>query len=238
MKNEKRFEKSSLSVKKLFEKVAFSYDLQNSVLSMGCDIAWRKKLAEMLEIPFNGLILDAATGTAEVALSIERRHPESRIIGLDFSPSMLEIGNKKIMSAGRTKNVILSAGDICNLPFKDSLFDAVTISFGIRNVDNRPKGIMEFYRVLKPGGKLYIMEFAYPDNRFMKSLYSFYFRHILPPVGNFIARTPGAYNYLVESVDGFPAPEKFTGELASAGFGKLEVYDLTFGIARIYRGVK
>ena len=238
MKKEKQFQKSSHSVKKLFEKVAFSYDLQNSVLSMGRDIAWRKKLAAILDIPSDGIILDAATGTAEVAMEIKRQCPGSRIIGVDFSPSMLEIGIKKIRSASKNDSMLLSAGDICDLPFEDNMFDAITISFGIRNVENRPKGIMEFYRVLKPGGKLFVMEFAYPDNLIMKYLYSFYFRYVLPPVGNFIARTPGAYDYLVESVDGFPAPEKFIEELCYAGFGNTLIHDLTFGIARIYRGVK
>ncbi len=237
MKKKKQFEKSTYSVKKLFEKVAFSYDLQNSVLSMGMDIAWRKKLAAILDVPSDGLVLDAATGTAEVALEIKKQHPGNRIIGIDFSPSMLEIGVKKIRAAG-TEGMLLSAADICNLPFEDNRFHAITISFGIRNVENRPKGIMEFYRVLRPGGLLYVMEFAYPDNRFIKSLYSFYFRNILPPVGNFIARTPGSYDYLVESVDGFPSPENFMGELSLAGFKKIEVFNLTFGIARIYRGVR
>jgi demethylmenaquinone methyltransferase / 2-methoxy-6-polyprenyl-1,4-benzoquinol methylase len=238
MKKEKKFEKNTSSVKKLFEKVAFSYDLQNSVLSMGQDIAWRKRLAALLDVPSDGLILDAATGTAEVALEIERQHPGTRIIGVDFSPSMLEVGIKKIRNTANKNNMLLAAGDICCLPFDDMLFDAITISFGIRNVENRSKGIMEFYRVLKPGGKLYIMEFAYPDNPVMKSLYSFYFRYILPPLGNFIARTPGSYNYLVESVDGFPSPENFMDELSSAGFREVEVFNLTFGIARIYRGIK
>lgn len=238
MKREKRFEKSSPSVKTLFEKVAFSYDLQNSILSMGRDIAWRKRLAAILDIPSDGLVLDAATGTAEVALEIKKQHPESRIIGIDFSPSMLEIGVKKIGSSGRINSMLLAAADICTLPFEDNRFDAITISFGIRNVENRPKGIDEFYRVLKPGGKLYVMEFAYPDSRFMRHMYSFYFRYILPPVGNFIARTPGAYDYLVESVDGFPSPEDFTAELAGAGFERTKIHDLTFGIARIYRGIK
>jgi demethylmenaquinone methyltransferase / 2-methoxy-6-polyprenyl-1,4-benzoquinol methylase len=238
MKTEKRFEKSTSSVKKLFKKVAFSYDLQNSVLSMGMDIAWRKKLASVINIPPGGLVLDAATGTAEVALEIYRKHPGSRVIGLDFSPYMLDIGMQKTKRANTWNNILLSAGDICNLPFEANIFDAITISFGIRNVENRQKGVSEFYRVLKPGGQLLIMEFAYPDNRLMKSLYSFYFRYIMPPVGNFIARTPGAYDYLVESVDGFPMPENFVRELASAGFRDFKIHDLTFGIARIYRGGK
>lgn len=238
MTKENRFKKSSASVKKLFEKVAFSYDLQNSVLSMGRDIAWRKRLAAGLEIPPGGLILDAATGTAEVALEISRRHPGCKIIGLDFSPSMLELGIKKIRSSGSRKKVFLSAGDICRLPYNDNMFDAVTISFGIRNVDDRQKGILEFYRVLKPGGRLVIMEFAYPDSRILKPLYSFYFRYIMPPLGNLIALTPGAYNYLVESVDGFPSPGDFNRELSSLGFKQLEISSLTFGIARIYKGIK
>ena len=236
MKAEKHFEKSTWSVKKLFEKVAFSYDLQNSVLSMGMDISWRKKLATIIDVPPGGLILDAATGTAEVAIEIYRQHPESRIIGIDFSPYMLSIGLKKTEAANMWKNIILSVGDICSLPLNDNIFDAITISFGIRNVENRKKGIMEFHRVLKPEGKLYIMEFAYPDNRLMKYLYSFYFRNIMPPIGNFIAKTPGAY--LVESVDGFPAPERFMDELSAAGFKKLSMQNLTFGISRIYRGIK
>ena len=238
MKKGNRFEKSSRSVRKLFDKVAFSYDLQNSVLSMGRDIAWRKRLAGILDIPSGGIILDAATGTAEVALEISKQHPGCKIVGLDFSPSMLELGINKIRSARGKERVILSAGDICHLPFMDDMFDAVTISFGIRNVADRKKGIMEFNRVLKPGGHLFIMEFAYPDSRALKPLYSFYFRYIMPPLGNLIAMTPGAYNYLVETVDGFPSPDDFIRELASLGFKQLEIFDLTFGIARIYKGIK
>lgn len=238
MKKESRFNKNSVSVKKLFKKVAFSYDLQNSILSMRMDIAWRKRLATILKIPADGLVLDAATGTAEVALEIKKQHPGSKVVGLDFTPSMLEIGIKKLRGGGGKESIIFSAGDVCYLPFKDNLFDAVTISFGIRNIENRKRGIMEFGRVLKPGGQLLIMEFGYPDNILLKLLYSFYFRYIMPPLGNIISMTPGAYNYLVESVDDFPPPEDFLGELASAGFNKLEINYLTFGIARIYKGIK
>lgn len=238
MKKENTLNKKSKNIKSLFNKVAFSYDLQNSVLSAGRDIAWRKKLAAILDIPSDGLILDAATGTAEIALEISRRYPESIVVGLDFSISMLEKGIKKAHTAQGKERLILSAGDIHHLPFKDDLFDAVTISFGIRNVENRNKGIREFHRVLKPGGQLLIMEFAYPDNRFLKLLYSFYFRYIMPPLGNIISMTPGAYNYLVDSVDDFPSPDGFIRELTSSGFNKLGIYDLTFGIARIYKGIK
>lgn len=234
----KPFKKNSANIKTLFDKVAFSYDLQNSILSMGRDIAWRKKLATAIDIPSNGLILDAATGTAEVALEIGKKHPGSTVAGLDFSLSMLERGNKKTRDVHGKGRIILSAGDICHLPFKDSLFDAVTISFGIRNVENRKKGIMEFHRVLKSGGQLLIMEFAYPENRFLKLLYTVYFRYIMPPLGNIISMTPGAYNYLVDSVEGFPSPEGFKNELASYGFFNLSIYDLTFGIARLYKGTK
>ncbi len=238
MKKKNILKKSGKNIKALFDKIAFSYDLQNSVLSMGRDIAWRKKLGNLLDTSTDGLILDAATGTAEVALEINRKHPGTKIVGLDFSPSMLGIGIKKIRSAGRMESIMLSAGDVCRLPFKDNMFDAVTISFGIRNVDNRNRGIMEFHRVLKPGGHLLIMEFSYPDNRYLKPLYSFYFRYIMPPLGNIISMTPGAYNYLVASVDDFPSPEGLIGELTSSGFNKPEIYDLTFGIARIYKAIK
>lgn len=238
MNKANRFEKSSRSVRKLFDKVAFSYDLQNSILSLGRDIAWRKKLAAMLDIPSDGIILDAATGTAEVALAISKRHPGCKIVGLDFSPSMLELGLKKVRNLEGNSVLVLSAGDICHLPFQDNLFDTVTISFGIRNVDDRNKGIMEFNRVLKPGGRLFIMEFAYPDSRILKPLYSFYFKYIMPPLGNLIAMTPGAYNYLVTSVDAFPSPDGFARELSSLGFKELKIFNLTFGIARIYKGVK
>jgi demethylmenaquinone methyltransferase/2-methoxy-6-polyprenyl-1,4-benzoquinol methylase len=226
------------AVKAMFETIAPSYDFQNSVLSLRRDIYWRRVLAEGLEIRDGGIVLDVAVGTAEIALAISRRHPRARVVGVDFSPAMLGVGHKKIGIKGFASRISLTAGDGRQLPIASNSVDAVTISFGIRNVEERYLALSEFYRVLKPGGNLYVMEFSYPDQPQLHRLYRFYFDHILPPLGNLLSRTDYAYSYLAESVDSFPDDEGFTAEIAAAGFTDLTIKKLTFGIAKIFRGRK
>lgn len=228
----------SFNIKKLFERIAFSYDMQNSILSMRRDISWRKKLANALQTQGDALILDAATGTAEVAIEICRRRPRARVVGLDFSPQMLKIGLKKTRSRNLAGRIRLSLGDCRHLPLKNDSFDAVTIAFGIRNIADRHLVLTEFRRVLKPGGQLFVMEFDYPDDPLLNIFYRFYFDHILPPLGNWLSGTPHAYTYLVESVKAFPDAKAFLGELASAGFDRLKTWKLTYGITKIYNGTK
>jgi demethylmenaquinone methyltransferase/2-methoxy-6-polyprenyl-1,4-benzoquinol methylase len=228
----------SLNIKRLFERIAFSYDLQNSVLSLRRDVSWRKNLAHAIQSHCDALILDAATGTAEVAMEICRGRPHARVVGVDFSPQMLKIGLKKTKARKLESRIGFSLGDCRHLPLKNDSFDAVTIAFGIRNIEDRHLVLAEFRRVLKPGGQLFVMEFDYPDDPLLSILYRFYFDHILPPLGNWLSRTSYAYTYLVESVKAFPDSKAFLGELASAGFDRLKTWKLTYGIAKIYCGTK
>lgn len=225
-------------VKAMFEEIAFSYDLQNSVLSLRRDVAWRKVLAEMIAAPAGGVVLDVAVGTAEVAQEICRRRPGLSVLGVDFSPAMLRVGHKKIAARGLSGRIALTQGDARALPVRSGSVDAVTISFGIRNIAERVAVLREFVRVLKPGGQVMVMEFGYPRNPVLHRLYRLYFDHVLPPVGNWLSRTDYAYSYLVESVDAFPTEPAFLAEMAEAGLFECAVRDLTFGIAKIYHGRK
>lgn len=230
-------EKASF-IRKMFEDIAFSYDLQNSILSLRRDVAWRKVLVRSLRIPSKCTILDAATGTGEVTIEIVRQKPGVTVVGTDISLRMLAIGGRKVKQRKMENRVHLSLGDCRRLPFPGASFAAVSMAFGIRNIDERMQVLREFLRVLKPGGQLLIMEFGYPEDRLLRMLYELYFNHVLPPLGNWLSRTDYAYSYLVESVQSFPDEEAFLGEIEEAGFTGLSVRKLTFGIARIYSGSK
>lgn len=225
-------------VKRMFDSIAFSYDLQNSILSLGQDIRWRRMLAKSLRFESGPHVLDLATGTGEVAMEICRRHSRARVIGVDFSPGMLAIGRKKIKSRGLEHRIHLLIGDGRRLPFRSAAFDCATISFGIRNIEERRSVLDEMRRVLKEGGQLLIMEFDFPDAPVLNRLYGFYFNHILPPLGNWLSRTNYAYSYLVESVHGFPSDAEFRDEIVEIGFEQVESRSLTLGIAKIYTGIK
>jgi len=226
------------AVKSMFETIAGGYDFQNSCLSLGVDIYWRKVLAGMLQLPLDGLVLDVAVGTSEVAMAICRRHTEARVLGIDFSPAMLAVAQKKISRRGLTSRINLATGDGRRLPVASATVGAVTISFGIRNIEEKALVLAEFYRVLKPGGQLLIMDFSYPEGPLLGPLYRFYLNHILPPLGNFISGTDYAYSYLAESVANFPGDREFLGLIAAAGFHDCGVKKLTFGIAKIFAGRK
>lgn len=226
------------AVKAMFETIAGTYDFQNSFLSLRRDIYWRKALAGAIRLNGPSVVLDVAVGTAEVALEICRQHPRSLVVGIDFSPAMLTVGKRKILVRGAADHIKIAAGDGRWLPVRSTSVDAVTISFGIRNIEERHLALNEFHRVLKPGGQLFIMEFSYPDSLLLGKLYRFYFDHILPPVGNWLSRTDYAYSYLSDSVDTFPDDAEFLEEIGRAGFTRLGVKPLTFGIAKIYYGIK
>ncbi len=222
----------------MFESIAFSYDFQNSVLSMGQDLSWRRVLAKSIRVLDRHLILDMATGTAEVAIEICKHHPRIRVVGMDFSPAMLSIGWRKVRARNLEERIRLSIGDARFLPLKNASFNAVTMAFGIRNIEERRVVLSEFYRILKPGGQLLIMEFGYPDNPILKGLYRLYFDRVLPLLGNWLSRTDYAYTHLVESVRTFPKEEEFLEEIGESGFVQLKVKKLTYGIANIYNGIK
>ncbi|MGD8371200.1 MAG: ubiquinone/menaquinone biosynthesis methyltransferase [Syntrophobacterales bacterium] len=225
-------------VKKMFETIAFSYDFQNSFLSLRRDSYWRRALAQSIQAQGEALVLDVATGTAEVAIEICRQHAGVRVIGVDFSPRMLAVAEKKVRSRNLESRIHLSLGDGRRLPVKGGCFDAATIAFGIRNIEERVEALAEFHRALKPGGQLLIMEFDVPDDLVLGSIYRLYFDYIMPPLGNFLSRTNYAYSYLADSVHGFPGEMAFLQEMGNAGFTSLGIKKLTYGIAKIFRGIK
>jgi demethylmenaquinone methyltransferase / 2-methoxy-6-polyprenyl-1,4-benzoquinol methylase len=234
----KRVGGDDFQVKRMFESIAFSYDFQNSFLSLGRDISWRRALALSIEVPRDGIVLDLATGTAELAMAICTHHPGVRVSGLDFSPGMLGIGQKKVRTKGFSKRIDLHLGDARSLPFKNECFDGATMAFGIRNIQERKEVLGEIRRVLREGAQLWIMEFDCPDHPVLGALYRFYFDHVMPPLGNWLSRTDYAYSYLARSVHRFPPEKDFLQEIADAGFAPLGVKRLSLGIAKIFKGIK
>jgi demethylmenaquinone methyltransferase / 2-methoxy-6-polyprenyl-1,4-benzoquinol methylase len=224
-------------IKELFEKQASLYDFTNTFLSFGIDDFWRKRVAKSLCLPDNARVADIATGTAEVAIHIAKQNPQAKIVGLDFSPSMLKRGDKKIHKF-HYNNIFLLSGDATILPFHKNSFDAITIVFGIRNIINRELALKEFYSVLKPQGQLIIMEFGFPEISLFRSLYLFYFNHLLPWIGNLLVSSDHAYTYLKDSVHKFPAPEQFMETLRSVGFKNIQRLSFTGGIVDLFKASK
>lgn len=224
-------------IKELFEKQASLYDFTNTFLSVGIDDIWRKRVAQSLRLPDDARVADIATGTAEVAIHIANQNPNAKIVGLDFSPNMLKLANKKI-DKFHYNNIFLLSGDATTLPFPKNSFDALTIVFGIRNIINRELALKEFYSVLKSQGQLIIMEFGFPEKPLFRSLYLFYFNHLLPWIGNLLVSSDHAYTYLRDSVHKFPAPEQFMETLSSVGFKKIQRLSFTGGIVDLFKAFK
>ena len=223
---------------KLFNDIAGRYDLINSVLSFGLHYKWRKLVRETLPRRNDLRVLDLATGTADVALELVRSKRVSRVDGLDMSEGMIEQGKIKVSKKGLDKKIRLQVGDAQSLPFADKSYDAVTISFGIRNIPDVAKCISECYRVLKPGGRLIILEFALPSSKLMKNLHLFYLRNILPKIGKALSGNDVAYKYLNETIEEFPYGERFTAIMDGCGFDTTRFDELTMGIVNLYWGDK
>lgn len=225
-------------IRDMFNKIAPRYDLLNRVLSLGIDRRWRRFAVRQLQVPDNGLILDIATGTGDVALEIARQTGHSvRIVGSDFTQGMLVLGRDKIDALPCRDRIVLVNAPCESMPHPDGIFDGITIAFGIRNVVDRQKGLYEMARVLKPGGRAVILEFAEPRNRLFRSIYYFYFLRVLPFLGGLISQR-SAYQYLPDSVLEFPDRETFKGMMEQAGFTDVKVHDLTGGIAAVHVGVR
>ena len=224
-------------VANMFNNIAHKYDFLNRSLSMGIDIIWRKKAIAQLKEIQPKMILDVATGTGDVALEAMNLNPD-KIIGLDISTGMLELGREKIAKRNLSAKIDMVEGDSENLPFEDNKFDAVTVAFGVRNFENLLKGLKEINRVLRPGGKLVVLEFSQPKNFPIKQLYWFYFNNILPLFGKMLSKDDSAYTYLPESVKAFPDGQNFLNVMNEAGFKSSTSKTLTFGISSIYTGLK
>jgi demethylmenaquinone methyltransferase / 2-methoxy-6-polyprenyl-1,4-benzoquinol methylase len=225
-------------IRDMFDAIAPRYDLLNRLLSLGIDRRWRTFAVRQLAIPEGGRVLDVATGTGDVALEIAARTPSSvHIVGADFTQGMLVHGLEKLVRSPYRGRISLVNAPCEELPHPDAVFDGVTIAFGIRNVVDRPAGLREMFRVLRPGGRVVILEFSNPRSRLFKALYYFYFRRLLPLIGGLLSQR-SAYQYLPDSVLEFPDQETFQGLMAAAGFTELRHYDQTFGIATVYVGVR
>ncbi|QDH79141.1 bifunctional demethylmenaquinone methyltransferase/2-methoxy-6-polyprenyl-1,4-benzoquinol methylase UbiE [Echinicola soli] len=224
-------------VANMFNNISKRYDLLNHLLSLGIDITWRKKAIKMLQKDQPKVILDIATGTGDFAIEALALNPE-RVIGVDISEGMLAEGKKKIKNKKLDHLIEMQLGDSEKLLFEENKFDAVIVSFGVRNFENLEKGLADMYRVLKPGGKTVIVEFSKPKKFPFKQGYNFYFKYILPKIGKLVSKDQSAYTYLPESVQAFPDGDKFLTVLEKVGFKNTKCRPLTFGISSIYIGEK
>jgi demethylmenaquinone methyltransferase/2-methoxy-6-polyprenyl-1,4-benzoquinol methylase len=224
---------------RMFDRIAGRYDFLNRLLSLRRDVAWRKRVARHLPDGEGLYLLDLATGTADQLISVVSRcRRVTRAVGLDLSENMLEQGRRKLARRALAAEVQLASGDAGAIPFPDNTFDAVTMSFGIRNVERVDQCLQEMRRVLKPGGRALVLEFGLPTSWWFRPVYLFYFRHILPVLGGWISGDGEAYRYLNRSVEEFPNGDAFCALMRQNGFARAGYHPLSLGIAALYVGDK
>lgn len=225
-------------VEQMFDNISHKYDFLNRLLSVGIDVQWRNKLVKILKKSKPNQVLDVATGTGDLAITMAKQIPDTQITGFDLSAGMLSHGEVKVKKANLSDRVKMIQGDAENMPFEDNSFDAVTVAFGVRNFENLEKGLKEICRVLKPGGDFIILEFSKPQKTPMKQVYNFYFKNILPLIGKTFSKDHRAYTYLPESVEAFPHGEEMLSILKNCNFNVSKDKKLTFGVASIYHSIK
>jgi demethylmenaquinone methyltransferase/2-methoxy-6-polyprenyl-1,4-benzoquinol methylase len=222
----------------MFNNISGTYDFLNHFMSLGIDILWRKKAIRQLKAQQPKSILDVATGTGDFAFEAIKILKPEKITGVDISAGMLEVAKRKIKERKLDHIFSVRLGDSEMLPFEDNAFDAITVAYGVRNYENLEKGLADMRRVLKPGGKIVILEFSKPQGFPIKQLYNFYFKHITPFFGKVFSKDARAYQYLPESVAAFPDGVAFTQLMERVGFSQTKQITLTFGISSIYTGIK
>jgi demethylmenaquinone methyltransferase/2-methoxy-6-polyprenyl-1,4-benzoquinol methylase len=218
----------------MFDSIAPRYDLLNHLLSAGLDRRWRKQAVQALRLKPGALVLDLCTGTADLALTTAANVEGARVLAVDFSSEMLRRGLAKVRSGAHHGVIQLVRGDAARIPAASVSVDAVTIGFGIRNVADPDTALAEIARVLRPGGRLAILEFGEPRIPGVRTLYRWYFRYLLPLIGRTISKHQSAYSYLPASVGAFPPPAEFARRIAAAGFSQVQAVPLTFGIVYLY----
>jgi demethylmenaquinone methyltransferase/2-methoxy-6-polyprenyl-1,4-benzoquinol methylase len=222
----------------MFNKIASRYDVMNRVLSARTDIGWRKKAINKLKKDRPQHILDVATGTADMALMAYKMLKPAQVTGIDISERMLELGRKKIDKEQLGDKIHLHTGDSETINFAENTFDAVMVAFGVRNFENLENGLAEMWRVLKPGGRLIVLEFSKPRRKAVKSLYNLYMGIVAPQVARWFKQNKEAYQYLTESANAFPDRHLFTDILKKVGYTETECTPLSLGICCIYAGRK
>jgi demethylmenaquinone methyltransferase/2-methoxy-6-polyprenyl-1,4-benzoquinol methylase len=222
----------------MFDAIAARYDLLNTVLSGGMDRYWRWRAVRALGLTGRETVVDLCTGTADLALALARPGRAARVVGLDFAAAMLRIGLGKVRRTASAGRAVLCRGDAMRLPLPSASADGVTIAFGIRNVERPEVASRECFRVLRPGGRLAILEFGTPRIPVFRQLYQAYFTHVLPRIGRLVSRHGEAYTYLPASVGAWDAPSQFRDTLTRAGFCAVRAVPLTFGVVYLYMATK
>jgi demethylmenaquinone methyltransferase/2-methoxy-6-polyprenyl-1,4-benzoquinol methylase len=218
----------------MFDAIAPRYDLLNHLLSAGLDKRWRARAVDELQLRPNARVLDLCTGTGDLAVTTIRRHADASVVGIDFAGQMLKLAKAKLSSLGLTRGIRLVRGDGTRIPLASACCDAATIGFGIRNVVDPQRALSEIGRVLRPGGRLAILEFGQPRIPGVRTLYSWYFRYLLPFVGRMVSKHRSAYSYLPASVGTFPPPAEFCRMVSATGFSQVRAVPLTFGVVYLY----
>ncbi|MBT2161917.1 bifunctional demethylmenaquinone methyltransferase/2-methoxy-6-polyprenyl-1,4-benzoquinol methylase UbiE [Zobellia barbeyronii] len=224
-------------VTQMFDNISENYDGLNRVISFGIDIKWRKRVVAILTAQQPKNILDIATGTGDLAINLVETGAK-KIVGLDISPGMLEVGKKKIIHKKLDGTIEMIVGDSENLPFEANSFDAITVAFGVRNFETLEKGLDEIYRVLAPGGTFVVLETSVPTKTPFKQGYNLYIKYMLPAIGKLFSKDKSAYTYLSESASVFPHGNAFNNILRKIGFIEVENKPQTFGVASIYVATK
>lgn len=225
-------------VKEIFTTITEKYDFLNHFLSFGRDIVWRRFTASKMNFTKNRRYLDVATGTADLAIEVARKYPQTNVIALDFVRDMMDVGRHKSHKYKFSKRIKFLQGDALNLPFSDYSFDVVGIAFGIRNITDRARALREMKRVLVNGGQCMVLEMNFPRNSLFRGMYNLYLNHILPYLARHFSQNPAAYHYLADSIIHFPSPEEFMNIMKETGFADIERYSLTMGITYLYVGSK
>lgn len=226
-------------VEEMFDNIAPNYDRLNHILSLNIDRIWRRRVMRIVRRSKARRIMDLATGTGDLAIAMAKRVDRTQILGVDLSEEMLAVARAKIQKQGLEERIMLEKGDAENLTMvADGSLDAVTVAFGVRNFENMERGLSEIYRTLRVGGKLVVLEFSMPKNRLIRWIYSQYAHRLLPRIGAVISKDKRAYTYLPDSVEEFPAPERFAEIVRSVGFSSVRLRSQSFGIAYIYDATK
>lgn len=224
-------------VAEMFDNISGKYDFLNHFFSLGIDKIWRRKVRNIVSDIPHEKILDVATGTGDLAIALSKIE-NSHIVGVDISAKMLEVGRQKIAKQKLEGRIELKKGDSLNLPFNEKEFDVVTVAFGVRNFENIGKGLSEISRVLKPTGKIIVLEFSNPSKFPVKQLFNFYSRKLMPFIGRLVSKDSRAYSYLPESVQAFPTEDKFAAIIEENGFTQATYKNVSFGIAAIHVAMK